>query len=71
MQALSSELYSQAKASGGKAGGPAGEPPPDASAQQQGQPAGGAQEAAGAKAAPEGDVIDADFTMVDDDKKKK
>ena len=69
MQALSSELYSQAKGSGAKAGGPAGEPPPGASAEQ-GRPAGGAP-GAEAKAEPQGEVIDADFTMVDDDKKKK
>jgi molecular chaperone DnaK len=64
MQALSSELYAQAAkqrggpgagGAGGPTGGPAGEPPPGA----------------GAQAKPEGDVIDADFEMVDDDKKKK
>ena len=53
MQAVSADLYAQAKQSAPGAG--AGQPPPP-------PPAGG-----GAKA--DGDVMDADFEMVDDDKK--
>jgi molecular chaperone DnaK len=56
MQALSAELYAQAKQ-------------PGAGAQQQGPQGGGAPDA-GAKGGAEGDVIDADFEMVDDNKKK-
>lgn len=56
MQALSAELYAQAKQ-------------PGAGAQQQGPQGGGAADA-GAKGGAEGDVIDADFEMVDDNKKK-
>ena len=52
MQAVSADLYAQAKQSAPGAG--AGQPPPP--------PSGG-----GAKA--DGDVMDADFEMVDDDKK--
>ena len=57
MQALSSELYSQARKQPG-----AGAPPPP----------GGAGPSAGpeTKGGPDGDVIDADFEMVDPDKKK-
>ncbi len=54
MQAISADLYAQAKQSApgaGAADGPSAPPPPDA----------------GGK--PEGDVMDADFEMVDDDKK--
>ncbi len=62
MQAISSELYAQAaKQRGAQGGGAAGGEP------GAGGPTGGP--AAGGK--PEGDVIDADFEMVDDDKKKK
>ncbi len=64
MQALSSELYSKAKQQGGGAG-PAGGP--GAAGPGPGAGAGGPQ----GQAKPDGDVIDADFEMVDDDKKKK
>ncbi len=57
MQAISTEMYAKAKQQPG-AGAGAGAPPP---------PSGG--EAASEKK-EEGDVIDADFTMVDDKKKK-
>ena len=57
MQALSAELYAQAKKPGG--GGP-----------EQGPQGGGASAGGAPKGAPEGDVIDADFEMVDDNKKK-
>jgi len=52
MQAVSADLYAQAKQSqaGGESGGAAPPPPPP-----------------GGKA--DGDVMDADFEMVDDDKK--
>ena len=58
MQAISSELYSQAQAEA-----PQGEAAPGADA---GGPAG---EADAGPAKDDGDVIDADFEMVDDDKK--
>ncbi len=54
MQAVSADLYAQAKQSAPGAGAPGGEPPPP-------------PPESGAKA--EGDVMDADFEMVDDDKK--
>jgi len=57
MQALSSELYTQAKTEG------AGE------AQQPGQQAGGEGADSGASPKDDEQVIDADFEMVDDDKK--
>lgn len=60
MQELSSELYSQARAKGApgpQAGGP-------------GAPGGSGQGEA-PKGKPEGDVIDADFEVVDDENKKK
>jgi molecular chaperone DnaK len=62
MQALSADLYAQAKASG-KAG-------PEQAETGPGGPASGeaGREASGQK--DEGEVIDADFEMVDDDKKK-
>jgi molecular chaperone DnaK len=62
VQALSSDLYAQAKAGRGPQGqGPAG-----------GEPgaAGGGHAGPGGKGKDGGDVIDADFEMVDDDKKK-
>jgi molecular chaperone DnaK len=59
MQAVSADLYAKAKASG------PGAPPPGDGAP--GGPDAGASQDAGAKE----DVIDADFTMVDDEKKKK
>jgi len=64
MQAVSSEMYAQAKAQSEaqqQAGQPGAQPGPEA--------AGGAQANPGQPGA-EGDVIDADFEMVDDDKKK-
>jgi len=61
MQTLSSELYSQTKARQGAGGaGPQGAPG-----------AGAGQQAGGAQGGQQGDVIDADFEVVDDDKKKK
>ena len=60
MQAVSAEMYAQAKASGGAAGPEAatGEDPKEEAKESS------AQE-------EEGEVIDADFEMVDDEKKKK
>jgi len=68
MQAVSADLYSKAKA-GGKphGGGDAGQQ--QAPGGEQAGNAGGGGAGPGAK--PEGDVIDADFEMVDDSKKKK
>ncbi len=68
MQVLSTEMYAKAKAArpGPQAGGPEAAP---GGGQPEGQgPQGGPQ--AGAPA-PENDVIDADFEMVDDKKKNK
>ena len=59
MQALSSELYSQARAKSG----------PEASGQ--GAPAGASGQGEASRGKPEGDVIDADFEVVDDENKKK
>ncbi|OQW95848.1 MAG: molecular chaperone DnaK [Verrucomicrobia bacterium A1] len=59
MQAVSADLYAKAKASS------PGTPPPGGA--EPGGPDAGASQDAGAKE----DVIDADFTMVDDEKKKK
>jgi len=59
MQAVSADLYAKAKASS------PGTPPPGGS--EPGGPDAGASQDAGTKE----DVIDADFTMVDDEKKKK
>jgi len=57
MQAVSADMYAKAKQSGPQPGASeAGSPPPSG---------------AGEEKKAEGDVIDADFTMVDDDKKKK
>lgn len=61
MQALSAEMYSQARAQGPQGGAAAGA----------GEPAAGQQAGAGAQGDKQGDVIDADFEVVDDDKKKK
>ena len=61
MQAISADLYAQAKTSGAGAPPPGGGPPP-------GGPDDGAQPQASGK---KEDVIDADFTMVDDEKKKR
>lgn len=60
MQALSGELYSQARAQQPGAG-------PQGGPQQAGGPGHAGPQPGGAQ----GDVIDADFTMVDEDKKKK
>ena len=60
MQALSSELYSQARAKSG---------PEEAAGQ--GAPAGAAGQGEASRGKPEGDVIDADFEVVDDENKKK
>ena len=56
--AVSSDIYSKAKSAPGAAPGGPG-PQPEAAAEPA-KPAGG----------KEGDVVDADFEMVDDDKKK-
>ena len=70
MQALSSDLYSKAKGANAGAhqsyGGGAQQPGPDMG--EGGPKAGGPGSAGGA---PEGDVIDADFEMVDEKKKKQ
>src|SRR5213594_3904708 len=58
-QEVSAELYKQASAQAGPRPGP--QPGPEA------QPRGGAEEGAGK---PEGDVVDAEFEVVDEDKKK-
>ena len=67
--AISSEMYAKAKQS---AGGPGGQP--GAQGGPEGQPGGESEEkstgAKGKKGGKEGDVIDADFEMVDEDKKK-
>src|SRR5207248_305048 len=55
----SSDLYKQASAQAG--------PPPGAGPGPEAQPRGGAEEGAGKR---EGDVVDAEFEVVDDDKKK-
>lgn len=66
MQAFSAELYAQAKASGEAAGAGAG-----AHAHAGGPSDGGAEASAGgAGGGKDEEVIDADFTMMDDDKKK-
>ena len=57
MQAVSADMYAKAKQSGPQAGAPGADAPPPSE--------GGEEKKA------EGDVIDADFTMVDDEKKKK
>ena len=65
MHAVSADLYSKAKGAAGQQPGAEQQPP-------QGGPTGG-QQAEGEKkpgAKPEGEVIDADFEMVDDKKKK-
>ena len=58
-QEVSAELYKQASAQAGPRPGP--QPGPEA------QPRGGAEEGAGKG---EGDVVDAEFEVVDEDKKK-
>src|SRR5712664_2754509 len=58
-QEVSAELYKQASAQAGQRPGP--QPGPEA------EPRGGAEEGAGK---PEGDVVDAEFEVVDEDKKK-
>ena len=58
-QEVSAELYKQASAQAGPRPGP--QPGPEA------QPRGGAEEGAGKR---EGDVVDAEFEVVDEDKKK-
>jgi molecular chaperone DnaK len=65
MQALSSDLYAQAKSRG-----PGGGPSAGAGGPAEG-PTGGAAPGGEAQGGPQGNVIDADFEMVDDDKKKK
>ena len=63
VQAISADMYAQAKAKGG-AGGPGAGAAPGAEAQP-----GAGEGPAGGGAAGEGPVIDADFTMKDDKKK--
>jgi molecular chaperone DnaK len=58
-QEISADLYKQASAQAGPRPGP--QPGPEA------QPRGGAEQGAGK---PEGDVVDAEFEVVDEDKKK-
>ena len=66
MQALSSELYSRARGSGAQGG--AGEEEGQGPGPKAQRPAEGGGEGGGKK---DGDVIDADFEMMDDDKKQK
>ena len=61
-QDVSAELYKQASAQAGPRGGPTG---PQAGPQS--QSGGGAEEGAGKR---DSDVVDAEFEVVDDDKKK-
>ena len=61
-QEVSAELYKQASAQAGPRPGP--QPGPEA------QPRGGAEEAAGPAKRGEGDVVDAEVEVVDEDKKK-
>ena len=61
-QEISADLYKQASAQAGPQPGPG--PGPEA------QPHGGAEEGAGSAKRGEGDVVDAEFEVVDDDKKK-
>jgi molecular chaperone DnaK len=58
-QEISADLYKQASAQAG--------PPPGGGPGPEAQPRGGAEEGAGKR---EGDVVDAEFEVVDDDKKK-
>jgi molecular chaperone DnaK len=62
-QEVSAELYKQASA---QAGGPRPGPQPGPET----QPRGGAEEGAGPAKRGEGDVVDAEFEVVDEDKKK-
>ena len=66
MQAVSSDLYSQARSSGPKSGGGQSEPPPQSG---EGEPRGKERETRDKSAKGNDDVIDADFEMVDDNKK--
>src|SRR5213592_1841429 len=61
-QEVSADLYKQASAQAGPRPGP--QPGPEA------QPPGGAEESAGSAKRGEGDVVDAEFEVVDEDKKK-
>jgi len=61
-QEISAELYKQASAQAGPGPGP--QPGPET------QPRGGAEEGAGPAKRGEGDVVDAEFEVVDEDKKK-
>ena len=61
-QEVSAELYKQASAQAGPRPGP--QPGPEA------QPRGGAEEGAGPAHRGQGDVVDAEFEVVDEDKKK-
>src|SRR5882724_3178268 len=63
-QDVSAELYKQASA---QAGGPAGSGGRQAGPETQARP--GAEEGAGARGG-DGDVVDAEFEVVDEDKKK-
>jgi molecular chaperone DnaK len=69
MQAVSADLYAQARSKGGGTPPPGGGATPPPGAGDEGPDRAGG----GSSAPPDGakeDVIDADFTMVDDDKKK-
>jgi molecular chaperone DnaK len=63
-QDISAELYKQASAQAGPRPGPGPQPGPEA------QPGGGAEEGAGAGKRDGGDVVDAEFEVVDENKKK-
>ena len=68
-QAVSEELYKQAAAQAGAAGAGAGGP--EAGSAHPGGAAGGAQHGAAPGGAGHGDVVDAEFEVVDEDKKGK
>jgi len=61
-QEVSADLYKQASAQAGAHPGP--QPGPEA------QPRGGTEEGTGPAKRGEGDVVDAEFEVVDEDKKK-
>jgi molecular chaperone DnaK len=61
-QEISADLYKQAAAQAGPQPGPGRGP--------EAQPQGGAEEGAGSAKRGQGDVVDAEFEVVDDDKKK-
>jgi molecular chaperone DnaK len=69
MQAVSTDLYSHARGSGAAQGGQASDA--GAGAGGQADDGGGKEKSGQSSKKDDGEVIDADFEMVDDDKKKK